>query len=308
MTDDSDEILDELRAALNVEPSPEFEARVRMATHASRRAGAVWIEPRRVWIWRIVASGAVAAAAIVAVLLRPGDVAAPSPVAAARPQPAAVGTAPARSIQQTATVVAKPLVPAVAWHKGCARVARIKPDLATAGAHYLEVIKLEPLAMEAHRTLVVLLSDTDGRAAARTHLAQACHRFPHHYPLAKLRAEFLSGDPDADADRALQDMLAETPDDAWAIGTAQGAGSFKLRWNGSAWTQVGRPKANDTLWCVTARDADDVWAAGYRMDLGAGVIRTVVEHWNGQAWTAEVTPNPGSNPALFGAAAGPDAP
>jgi hypothetical protein len=112
MTDDSDEILDELRAALNVEPSPEFEARVRMATHASRRAGAVWIEPRRVWIWRIVASGAVAAAAIVAVLLRPGDVAAPSPVAAARPQPAAVGTAPARSIQQTATVVAKPLVPA----------------------------------------------------------------------------------------------------------------------------------------------------------------------------------------------------
>jgi cellulose synthase operon protein C len=112
---------------------------------------------------------------------------------------------------------AKPLVSAVAWHKGCARVARIKPDLATAGAHYLEIIKLEPLAMEAHRTLVVLLSDTDGRAAARTHVAQACLRFPHHYPLAKLRAEFLSGDPDADADRALQDMLAETPNDAWAI-------------------------------------------------------------------------------------------
>ncbi|WP_171471387.1 tetratricopeptide repeat protein [Frigoriglobus tundricola] len=112
---------------------------------------------------------------------------------------------------------AKPLVPAVAWHKGAARVARIKPDLATAGAHYLEAIKLEPLAMDSHRTLAALLADTDGRAAARTHLAQACQRYPHHYPLMKLRAEFLSGDPEADADRALLDMLAENPDDAWAL-------------------------------------------------------------------------------------------
>jgi tetratricopeptide (TPR) repeat protein len=112
---------------------------------------------------------------------------------------------------------AKSLVSAIAWHKGCARVARIKPDLATAGAHYLETIKLEPLAMDSHRMLTMLLADTDGRAAARTHLAQACQRFPHHYPLLKLRAEFLSGDPDADADRALQDLLAEQPDDAWAL-------------------------------------------------------------------------------------------
>ncbi len=112
---------------------------------------------------------------------------------------------------------AQPLVSAVAWHKGSARVARIKPDLATAGAHYLEAIKFEPLAMDSHRTLTALLADTDGRAAARTHLAQSCQRFPHHYPLMKLRAEFLSGDPDADADQALLDMLAENPDDAWAL-------------------------------------------------------------------------------------------
>jgi tetratricopeptide (TPR) repeat protein len=112
---------------------------------------------------------------------------------------------------------AKALVAPIAWHKGAARVARIKPDLATAGAHYLEAIKLEPLAMDAHRTLIVLLADTDGRAAARTHLAQACQRFPHYHPLAKLRAEFLSGDPEADADRTLLDMLADAPDDAWVL-------------------------------------------------------------------------------------------
>jgi tetratricopeptide (TPR) repeat protein len=112
---------------------------------------------------------------------------------------------------------AKPLVTEVAWHKAWARIARLKPDFASAGAHYLEAIKLEPLSIESHRTLTALLADTDGRAAARTHLAQACQRFPHHYPLLKLRAEFLSGDPDADAGRAIQDLIDECPNDAWAI-------------------------------------------------------------------------------------------
>jgi tetratricopeptide (TPR) repeat protein len=62
---------------------------------------------------------------------------------------------------------AKALVAPVAWHKGSARVARVRPDLASAGAHYLEVIRLDPLSMDAHRALTVLLADTDGRAAAR---------------------------------------------------------------------------------------------------------------------------------------------
>jgi tetratricopeptide (TPR) repeat protein len=112
---------------------------------------------------------------------------------------------------------AKALVAPVAWHKGSARVARVRPDLASAGAHYLEVIRLDPLSMDAHRALTVLLADTDGRAAARAHLAQACQRFPHFHPLLKLRAEFLSGDPDADADRALRDLLEADPNDAWAL-------------------------------------------------------------------------------------------
>jgi predicted Zn-dependent protease len=112
---------------------------------------------------------------------------------------------------------ARPLVPPVAWHKGAAKVARVKPDLATAGAHFLDVVKLEPLSLESQRTVTALLADTDGRAAARAHLAQACQRFPHHHPLLKLRAEFCSGDPDADADRALEDLLAEHPGDAWAL-------------------------------------------------------------------------------------------
>src|SRR5207249_7174827 len=78
-------------------------------------------------------------------------------------------------------------------------------------------VRLEPLSADAHRMLTGLLADTDGRAAARTHLGQVCHRYSHHHPVLKLRAEFLSGDPEADADRAILDMLDECDRDAWAL-------------------------------------------------------------------------------------------
>ncbi len=112
---------------------------------------------------------------------------------------------------------ARPLTPPAAWNRAAGRVARIKPDLATAGAHALEVLKHEPLSVEAHRAATAVLGEADGRAAARTHLAQAAQRFPHFHPLLKLRAEFLSGDPDADADAILADMLEDEPADAWAL-------------------------------------------------------------------------------------------
>ncbi|QDU18171.1 hypothetical protein [Urbifossiella limnaea] len=112
---------------------------------------------------------------------------------------------------------ARPLTPPATWHRAAGRVARTKPDLAAAGAHALEVLKYEPLSIEAHRAATAVLAEADGRAAARTHLAQATQRFPHFHPLLKLRAEFLSGDPDADADAILTDMLADAPADGWAL-------------------------------------------------------------------------------------------
>ncbi|HWB31518.1 MAG TPA: hypothetical protein VG736_13515 [Vicinamibacterales bacterium] len=104
MTDERDEVLDELRAAVNVEPSPEFEARVRLATRESRSRGAVWAGRGRAWMWGAVASGAVAAAALVAVLLRSGSAVAPSTVTTV-PQSVARNT-PSRSVQQAEAVAA----------------------------------------------------------------------------------------------------------------------------------------------------------------------------------------------------------
>ncbi len=112
---------------------------------------------------------------------------------------------------------ARGIVTPLIWHRAAARIARIKPDLAAAVLHFLEVVKLDPLTPDAHRTLTALLADTDGRSAARTHLGQIVQRFPHAYALQKLRAEFLSGDPDADANAVIQEMLDDCPEDAWAL-------------------------------------------------------------------------------------------
>jgi hypothetical protein len=102
MTDVRDEMLDELRAAMNIEPSPEFEARVRLATRESRPRGAGWIGHRRAWIWGAVAGGAVVAAVMAVVLLRPGSTGAASAVATAQPQPVATSATLPRSMQQAA--------------------------------------------------------------------------------------------------------------------------------------------------------------------------------------------------------------
>jgi hypothetical protein len=135
MTDERDEMLDELRTAMNIEPSPEFEARVRLATRESRPRGAVWSEHRSGWIWGAIAGGAVAAAVMAVVLLRPGSAGAPSAVAMAPPQPTAASATLPRSIQQPAAVATrlepKPPVATRRTARAAAadRVTRREPDV-----------------------------------------------------------------------------------------------------------------------------------------------------------------------------------
>jgi hypothetical protein len=135
MTGERDEILDELRAAVNVEPSPAFEARVRRATQERHRADAVWAGPRRAWLWSVVAGGAVAAAVIAVFLLRSGDTGSPSAVAMAQPQPTAASATLPRSIQQPATIATRlERKPPVATRRAARaaladRVTRREPDV-----------------------------------------------------------------------------------------------------------------------------------------------------------------------------------
>jgi hypothetical protein len=87
--------------------------------------------------------------------------------------------------------------------------------------------------------------------------------------------------------------------DCWAVGYYfQGSfniGTLTERWNGSSWTSTPSPnrpptEAYNSLNDVTCVSASDCWAVGSYVgdDLRN---RTVIEHWNGAAWSLVSSPN-----------------
>ena len=70
------------------------------------------------------------------------------------------------------------------------------------------------------------------------------------------------------------------------------------RWDGMAWTRVESPNAghshSGSLSGVVALAADDVWAVGAYAD--GGPTLTLIEHWDGTAWTVVPSPNKGPYP------------
>jgi len=65
-------------------------------------------------------------------------------------------------------------------------------------------------------------------------------------------------------------------------------------WNGSTWSIVPSPNAGDggELKAVAAVSASDVWAVGNSLGPGNGVKKTLVEHWDGSAWSVVPSPSP----------------
>jgi hypothetical protein len=95
----------------------------------------------------------------------------------------------------------------------------------------------------------------------------------------------------------LSGVSADSPDDAWAIGSVNGGGQdgdLVLHWNGTAWTRVPIRQARDNLLAVTALSPSDVWAVGGFTDPkgGGGVL---VLHWNGTSWARIATPRIGGS-------------
>ena len=85
--------------------------------------------------------------------------------------------------------------------------------------------------------------------------------------------------------------------DAWAAGDYLTGGNLRqtllLHWDGTSWTLVPSPNAGsgaNTLQAVAAVAANDAWAAGSSVDAG-GLHHTLIEHWNGTAWTIVPTPD-----------------
>jgi hypothetical protein len=102
-------------------------------------------------------------------------------------------------------------------------------------------------------------------------------------------------------------VSAVSTNDVWAVGYASKAGAGNTyiyetliqHWNGSAWTRVTSPNVADKsnqLLAVDARASNDVWAVGHYLTEGNfPEPRTLIEHWNGSAWSIVPSPNRGSS-------------
>jgi hypothetical protein len=114
--------------------------------------------------------------------------------------------------------------------------------------------------------------------------------------------------PNANSLNYLRGVAAVSANNVWAVGDSiknqsDGVSVYAPlieRWNGSAWTIVPAPKigkGGNSLAAVAARSANDVWAVGYYDSIGSDGFqtrRTLVEHWNGTAWSIVTSPNPGT--------------
>jgi cellulose synthase operon protein C len=98
-----------------------------------------------------------------------------------------------------------------------AKIARLKPDFQQSLQAVLESIELDPMNVENYRLAATLMTDTDGRPVARKFLALAAARYPEHYGLNRVYAEFIYPDKDSEAIRMTTHLLTLCPRDAWAL-------------------------------------------------------------------------------------------
>lgn len=120
----------------------------------------------------------------------------------------------------------------------------------------------------------------------------------------------VSPSPNPVGDDTLFAVAAISTSDVWAVGSSnQGSATphtLTEHWNGSSWSVIASPNAGPTfnkLLAVTAISSSNVWAVGY-YQTNSGSVQTLVEHWNGSAWSVVTSAN-SSAPAnqLFGVTA-----
>jgi hypothetical protein len=105
----------------------------------------------------------------------------------------------------------------------------------------------------------------------------------------------------------LDGVAALAPNNVWAVGyyTAQfnstrPALTLIEHWDGTSWKIVSSPNVgpnsqyqSNQLYGITAISANDIWAYGsYFASDGSEQQSTLVEHWNGTAWTIVPSPSP----------------
>jgi hypothetical protein len=120
----------------------------------------------------------------------------------------------------------------------------------------------------------------------------------------------------AASDTTLNAISVNGPDDVWIVGgyldSANGRNeTFSDHWNGSTWSLVSMPLvtgSDDQLTyqfnSIVANSPTDVWAVGgsgdNALEQGGSPSTTLIEHWNGSAWSIVPSPSPGTADNLTG--------
>ncbi|MGD0705632.1 MAG: hypothetical protein ABSA02_37835 [Trebonia sp.] len=112
----------------------------------------------------------------------------------------------------------------------------------------------------------------------------------------------------------LDAISANGPDDVWIVGTFEDEISstffpdetYSLHWNGSTWSVVPMPLVGSSnvnaffhFNAIQVNSPTDAWAVGDR-GVVDGTSTTLIEHWNGTAWSIVPSPSPGSGANLSG--------
>jgi hypothetical protein len=111
-------------------------------------------------------------------------------------------------------------------------------------------------------------------------------------------ARILSPNPGGSSSNTLFALTARSATDIWAVGFSVApptnrARTLALHWDGLTWTIVPSPNVgtnSNYLRAVSARAANDVWAAGYYVSADGQTEQVLVEHWDGTAWIISPTP------------------
>jgi len=103
----------------------------------------------------------------------------------------------------------------------------------------------------------------------------------------------------------LRGVSCVSASDCWAVGSSSEPGSpqrtLVLHWDGAAWALAASPNSAETdynyLFGVACAAASDCLAVGYH-SAGEG-FQTLVQHWNGSAWSIVASPNAGGTQSFL---------
>jgi hypothetical protein len=122
-----------------------------------------------------------------------------------------------------------------------------------------------------------------------------------------------SPNPSDTAGNNLTAITAISATDIWAVGQFTNASftnsAYALHYNGTSWTVTILPQpavtgpSSPVLHGVTAVASNNVWAVGENEEVPGLGLTTLIEHWNGSAWSIVPSPTPGAYPTLNAVAA-----